>query len=383
MCGRIFQTHNLQRLIQIARTSNLRNGNLHNPSFNSAPTNYIPAVRQRTLAQRPRANETQEKISKDEKIQKEEQISNEKPGQKDILINKEHQENALINKEQIPNEREDLELDFLKWGYDAGFAFVINARIEELQEKKMFKNLLNTNRCAVIAEGYYEWNEKKEPFSFKPTQNADHFYIAALYFGNDTVILLTRPSIKSLEGVHHRMPVLLEGNELDLWLDNEKSSFSSIIDNKILNDKNEVWGKVRLERVGPFVNDAKNKTQKCLMSYADYMKELDEKGIKRFFKPKTPGTEGKKQENIGKLEEKNGKKDIQNEKNNINKEKEEKKIDEEEKSPKIHKKTPEKRKEDIKDKGEVSGEKHVKTVSKSAVNQDEGVVDALKAFINN
>lgn len=377
MCGRIFQTHNLQRLIQIARTSNVRNGNLHNPSFNNAPTNYIPAVRQRNLAQRPKTNESQEKISNEkiEKIQKEEQISNEKP---DIIINKEPLEKTLVNNE-IQNEREDLELDFLKWGYDAGFAFVINARIEELQEKKMFKNLLNTNRCAVIAEGYYEWNEKKEPFSFKPTQNTDHFYIAALYFGNDTVILLTRPSVKSLEGVHHRMPVLLEGNELDLWLDNEKSSFSSIIDSKILNDKNEVWGKVRLERVGPFVNDAKNKSQKCLMSYADYMKELDEKGIKRFFKPKTPGTEGKKQENVGSEE----KKETQNEKNNQNEEKEGKKIKEEEKGIKINKKTPEKRKVDIKDKGEISGEKHVKSVSKSAVKEDEGVVDALKAFMNN
>ena len=96
MCGRIFQTHNLQRLIQIARTSIVRNPNLHNPSFNVAPTNYIPAVRQRNCPQSHPSNE----------------------------------------EEHMDQERNDLELDFLKWGYDAGFAFVINARIEELQEKK-------------------------------------------------------------------------------------------------------------------------------------------------------------------------------------------------------------------------------------------------------
>lgn len=252
MCGRIFQTHNLQRLIQISRTSNLRNSNLHNPNFNIGPTSYIPAVRQRTLPK-----------------------------------NNFHYSENLQKEEQILNEKEDLELDFLKWGYDAGFTFVINARIEELHEKKTFKNILNTNRCAVIVEGYYEWNEKKEPFSFKPKiGTSDYFYLAGLFFNNDTVILLTRPSTKELEGVHHRMPVLLEGKELDMWLDFKKYPFSLIIDKEILNEKNEIWNKVEFFRVGPFVNNVKNKTDKCLMSYDDYLKELDSKGIKQFFKPK-------------------------------------------------------------------------------------------------
>jgi putative SOS response-associated peptidase YedK len=37
--------------------------------------------------------------------------------------------------------------------------FVINARFDEVKEKRMFKNLVETNRCAVIIDGYYEWRQ--------------------------------------------------------------------------------------------------------------------------------------------------------------------------------------------------------------------------------
>jgi len=46
----------------------------------------------------------------------------------------------------------------MKWGYQTKFSLIINARVEEIHEKYSFKPLLNTKRCVVIAEGYYEWN---------------------------------------------------------------------------------------------------------------------------------------------------------------------------------------------------------------------------------
>jgi putative SOS response-associated peptidase YedK len=67
----------------------------------------------------------------------------------------------------------------MKWGHKSHFNFIVNGRIEEMLNKKTFLNFIN-NRCVVIMEGYYEWNEKKEPFSFRPI-GADHFLVAALY----------------------------------------------------------------------------------------------------------------------------------------------------------------------------------------------------------
>ena len=76
-------------------------------------------------------------------------------------------------------------------------------------------------------EGYYEWNEKKEPFSFRP-KNTDHFLVAALYSDSNEIIILTKDATPELSSVHHRMPVILSHEEVNLWL-NPKNT-------KIIND---------------------------------------------------------------------------------------------------------------------------------------------------
>ena len=43
----------------------------------------------------------------------------------------------------------------------------IELRLETLMEKVSFKNLIQTSRCLVIADGYYEWkreNKEKTPY---------------------------------------------------------------------------------------------------------------------------------------------------------------------------------------------------------------------------
>lgn len=236
MCGRVFQTYNVNQLLRLAGTNLIRNANRHQVSYNVCPTSYIPAVR--------------------------------------------HCDDA---------ENNHRELDMMKWGYDAGFQFIINARVEELTEKKTFRPLLNSNRCVVIIEGFFEWNAKKEPFAFKPKptgkeDDLPHLYVAALYAQDETVILLTREATKEISGVHHRMPVILDEDELDMWLDCKKYRFENIINKEILNPKKEKWNSLFFYQLAPYVGDIKNKTDKCLMSIEDYKKELDRVGIKRFFK---------------------------------------------------------------------------------------------------
>lgn len=71
----------------------------------------------------------------------------------------------------------------MKWGHHTKFNMVVNGRIEELLNKRMFVDIIK-NRCVVILEGYYEWSEKKEPFSFRPKEG-DHFLVAGLYTPED------------------------------------------------------------------------------------------------------------------------------------------------------------------------------------------------------
>ena len=58
-------------------------------------------------------------------------------------------------------------LETLQWGLTPPWTQerevkpLINARLETLGEKMTFKNLIKSNRCLVVADGYYEWKRQK------------------------------------------------------------------------------------------------------------------------------------------------------------------------------------------------------------------------------
>lgn len=119
----------------------------------------------------------------------------------------------------MKKEKKKRGLDFLKWGFQTKFNMIINARIEEMHEKHTFKPMLENKRCVVIADGYYEWNPKKEPFKFSTNKP---IYMAAMFTNDDEVFVLTKNAFGEFEKVHDRMPVLLEEDEIDLWIDPKK-----------------------------------------------------------------------------------------------------------------------------------------------------------------
>ena len=47
----------------------------------------------------------------------------------------------------------------MRWGFGfvKGYKPLFNARIETLNKKISFRNLINGHRCIVISDGYYEW----------------------------------------------------------------------------------------------------------------------------------------------------------------------------------------------------------------------------------
>ena len=106
----------------------------------------------------------------------------------------------------------------MKWGYQTKFTLIINARAEEMNEKPTFRPLINSKRCVVLAEGYYEWNTKKEPFMYSKHDHTN-LMLAAIYTEDNSVFLLTCDSFGQYADVHNRMPVFLEDNEVDEWVD--------------------------------------------------------------------------------------------------------------------------------------------------------------------
>jgi len=104
---------------------------------------------------------------------------------------------------------------------------MINARSETVAEKPAFRAAFSRRRCLVVADGFYEW--KRDGTSKRPhlirLPSRSPFTLAGLWEqwqrGQQVVrsctILTTAPN-RLVATIHDRMPVILSGEERELWL---------------------------------------------------------------------------------------------------------------------------------------------------------------------
>ena len=110
------------------------------------------------------------------------------------------------------------------WATDKkDFRPLINARLETLMEKVSFKKLIQTSRCLVVADGYYEWkreNKEKTPYYFTRSDNSLIFF-AAIHQNNQFCII-TREATDKIKEIHHREPLILNEEQISNYLDIKK-----------------------------------------------------------------------------------------------------------------------------------------------------------------
>jgi putative SOS response-associated peptidase YedK len=110
------------------------------------------------------------------------------------------------------------------WAKDKkDFRPLINARLETLMEKVSFKKLIQTSRCLVVADGYYEWkreNKEKTPHYFTRSDNSLIFF-AAIHKNNQFCII-TREATDKIKEIHHREPLILNKEQISNYLDIKK-----------------------------------------------------------------------------------------------------------------------------------------------------------------
>ena len=103
------------------------------------------------------------------------------------------------------------------------FRPLINARLETLMEKVSFKNLIQTSRCIVVADGYYEWKREKEekiPHYFTRTDSSLMFF-AAIHQNNQFCII-TREASNKIKEIHHREPLIVNEEQISNYLNIKK-----------------------------------------------------------------------------------------------------------------------------------------------------------------
>ncbi|MBX3042688.1 MAG: SOS response-associated peptidase [Candidatus Kapabacteria bacterium] len=137
----------------------------------------------------------------------------------------------------ITNDNSDLLLESANWGFIPKWAKdksigskMFNARAETIDEKPSFRSSFQNRRCLIPASHFYEWQKTdriKQKIPFKiDVINQSFFFFAGIWdewkdensnIIKSATIITTEPN-SLMSTIHHRMPVILNINHVDLWL---------------------------------------------------------------------------------------------------------------------------------------------------------------------
>ncbi len=193
MCGRFALDEHINTLI----ADFVATGGDYNewvPSYSIAPTNQVPIVRERT-------------------------------GENSTVIRT---------------------IDLASWGLKPGWSqqngpAPINARMETIDTNGMFRGAFSGQRCLVPMSGYFEWTEE-------PTGKQPHYIhgggllaAAGLYAARKdgdewklSFTIATREATDASGHVHDRMPVFLQKEVWDEWLNPAKAGTQGVPDTATL-----------------------------------------------------------------------------------------------------------------------------------------------------
>lgn len=146
------------------------------------------------------------------------------------------------------------------WAKEMPKAAMFNARIETVDTSPAFRDAFKLRRCLIPADGFYEWtkNEEdggKDPWLIQMPGGAPYAF-AGLWAHNSTLdvtscTIITAPSIAPISQIHGRMPIILDPDVFEGWL-NPKTPVENL--KGIL--QHHLDGQMRMHRVSREVNKA-------------------------------------------------------------------------------------------------------------------------------
>ena len=159
------------------------------------------------------------------------------------------------------------ELAMFRWGLVPSWAKdpaignrMINARAETVAEKPSYRSAYKHRRCAILANGFYEWRKEgngKTPW-FITTKDDSPFAFAGLWEAwsdketgesLQTTTIITADANDFMSSLHHRMPVILQPDAADRW-------FSG--DNELIHNVADITPELKAWPVDRRVNNARN-----------------------------------------------------------------------------------------------------------------------------
>lgn len=157
------------------------------------------------------------------------------------------------------------------WAKDKSIGYkMINARAETLHEKPSFKKPYRKQRCLIPASGFFEWQKsgaQKTPI-YIHLKSGKPFAFAGLWEKwspneQETVhsctIITTQPN-ELLSEIHNRMPVIINPENYQKWLDSKIEEPEELADLLSPFPSDEM----AYHAVSTFVNSPKNNSSDCI-----------------------------------------------------------------------------------------------------------------------
>lgn len=170
-------------------------------------------------------------------------------------------------------------MDMLRWGLipswskDKNIASkLINARGETVAQKPSFRDAYKKRRCLVPVDGFYEWRkegEAKQPYRIG-FRGGTPFVFAGLWeswtvpngqedAGDviETYTIVTTEANSKITPIHHRMPVIVDPSDYDLWLNGAPDDAANVI-------RAFPQDEMAFYRVSTRVNNVRNDDESCI-----------------------------------------------------------------------------------------------------------------------
>lgn len=144
-------------------------------------------------------------------------------------------------------------LESARWGLVPAWAKdpsvgvrAFNARSEEVEDKPMFRQALIKRRAVIPATGYYEWKTEdgvKTPHFIHPADGSPLLFAGLYEWWKDpskadddparwllSFTIMTRDAVGPLGSIHDRMPLFIDADHADAWLDPTTDNVGDVLD---------------------------------------------------------------------------------------------------------------------------------------------------------
>ena len=114
-----------------------------------------------------------------------------------------------------------IDLSVKKWGIQ-NKSFQINARMESIEDRPSYRSM-KENRCAVVCNGFYEWDAEKKKYYVHGDE--EYMYLACIFNEENELLIITEASEGEFARIHSRTPVIMDQPEMLKYIHNEKGIF--------------------------------------------------------------------------------------------------------------------------------------------------------------